>query len=74
MMTTGSQMKISIANFMTHTLLRSLRDKILELESLLLMMTSQVKFASRKPSKLRPLPQTKLLKSLLLERMDQMER
>lgn len=74
MMTTGSQMRISMFNSMTQILLRNLRELILKLESLLSMMISQDKFALKKPSKLKLLPQRKLLRLLLLERMDQMER
>lgn len=74
MMTTGSQMRISMFNSMTQILLRNLRELILKLESLLSMMISQDKFALKKPNKLKLLPQRKLLRLLLLERMDQMER
>jgi hypothetical protein len=43
MMKTGSPMRISTSNFMTHTTLRNLEVKILELELLLLTMISQDK-------------------------------
>lgn len=70
MTTTGSQMRISSFSSTTQTLFKSLKVKILELESLSSMMTSLDKFASRrlKPSRLSP--QKKMLKLSLLERMD----
>jgi len=43
MMKTGSPMRISTSNFTTHTTLRNLVVKILELELLLLTMISQDK-------------------------------
>ena len=71
---TGSQMKISTFSYTTQTHQRNFKDKILEPESPLSMMTSPDRFASRSPSLSRPLPPKKLQKLLLLERMDLTER
>lgn len=58
----GNQMKISLSNFMILKTQKNFKVKILNAELLLLMMTSQDKFASRRPSKSRLLPLRRLLK------------
>lgn len=70
---TGSQMRISSCNCTIQTLSRSLLDRILERELLLLMMISQVRFASKTLRVLRYHQRTHSLRSPLLERMEVME-
>ena len=59
-------------SYMIQIQVLNFKDKILELESQLLMMTSQDKFALKKPNLSRPLPLKKMLLLLLIERMEVM--
>jgi hypothetical protein len=59
-------------SYMIQIQVLNFKDKILELESQLLMMTSQDKSALKKQNLSRPLPQKKMLLLLLTERMEVM--
>lgn len=74
MMTTGNQMKISSFNCMILKPIKNLLDKTLKLESQLLMMISQVKFASKTQKASRLLLLMSFVILLLLERMEVMEK
>jgi len=59
-------------SYMIQIQVLNFKDKILELESQLLMMTSQDKSVLKKQNLSRPLPQKKMLLLLLTERMEVM--
>lgn len=68
MMTTGSQMRISSANFTVNHQMKSLQVRIPRLKSLLLMMTSQDKLFLLKLRLFKPLLQKNMQILLSLER------